>query len=285
MNKTEKHWFYYVNLLRFGNFNDKDFEVKNAWYDFCENILVFVNKNWRTKAIRANSYLSDVCTVSDEAYAYQVARTNMHFWMKKMYYRDSCKIHTRKVAESEWEEIEPFSYDKNGQRVQEDTVSHRKLPGKKKFTGEEDEEVYGDEDDNEDGNEERIGLVNSKEDNEEEEGEDEDELNEVQMVKRISARNINQDASKSEGGLIDLDLEHKSKDKIDKQAYYLCYSILLNAKRTSKEDWMSWDKGFKACIGRKIYLQKGRSSTSSTISSKSKDSVEEDTVDVDFEAW
>lgn len=79
-----KHiWYIYVNFFRVGRFSEANEVVQQAWFHFCGDILVHVNKQWNCKMTQANKLVSEVCTVSDEAFALQIGKTQMAFWISK----------------------------------------------------------------------------------------------------------------------------------------------------------------------------------------------------------
>lgn len=188
------HWYSLIQNFRQGNYNNAKTVVQIAWKQFCENILVQVNKNWKNKIVRANTLMSDVCSVSDEAFAYQVARTNIFFWMKK--------IHTRKTNNV-------LGGPVNRNQQVDDIVSPLK-------NGDHLEDVINNEGDDDDG----------------------DYGNLVDGIMEGS----NVDNAKDEGEL------EEAKDKINIKAYYACHSALSKLKRENREDWISWDEGFKESI-------------------------------------
>jgi hypothetical protein len=276
------HWFQYTNLFRYGNFMDRDELVKSAWFVFCEKILIYVNKKWRTNAIQANTHLSDVCTVSDEAYAYQVARTNLHFWMKKMFVRTHTGV-------CDWKEIGPFEFDAKGQKRMD---SFEEGPGLEYESGDR-------------RNKNRVGNNGDKavhganrhrqEDDDTYDEDEDDDVENGQNQKKKKYAAINNALTDEEVDCINDDQEvtpdkEKEKDRINKQEYYTCFSILLKAKRSNKEDWMSWDQAYKAYIGKPKQMKpSARLSVASSISSKSKDdglnAAEEVVDDIEFESW
>ena len=85
-------WFMYIYEFRQGNFKDVDEKCKLAWYLFCDKILVHVTRKWKQKGIREAKLVSEVCFVSDEAYAYEIGNTNMYFWMQQYYHFNKKKL-------------------------------------------------------------------------------------------------------------------------------------------------------------------------------------------------
>lgn len=47
--------------------------------------MVVVNNNWRQSQTRKHKYMSDQCTVSDEAFAYLVGKCHMMYWLERLY--------------------------------------------------------------------------------------------------------------------------------------------------------------------------------------------------------
>jgi hypothetical protein len=51
--------------------------VKKGWVIFCDYILEQVNQKWSDKMIKSNRHVSEVITVSDEAYAILILKSNL----------------------------------------------------------------------------------------------------------------------------------------------------------------------------------------------------------------
>lgn len=81
--EIEHHWFNYKEFFRTCNFDDTEDDIKEAWFFFCEHIMVEVNKNWKNSMLRSNTLMSEVCTLSDEAFARTVLETDLLYWIKK----------------------------------------------------------------------------------------------------------------------------------------------------------------------------------------------------------
>jgi hypothetical protein len=81
--EIEHHWFNYKDDFRTCNFDDAEEEIKDAWYFFCDHVMVEVSKNWKNSLIRSNTVMSEICTVSDEAFASTVLDTDLLHWIKK----------------------------------------------------------------------------------------------------------------------------------------------------------------------------------------------------------
>jgi hypothetical protein len=81
----KQHWFKYIDCFRIQNFDHHPQEVKNAWFVFCEFMLVEVVKDWKNDVTRSNSLVSSVCSISDEVFAMVIGQTNLEKWIKKMY--------------------------------------------------------------------------------------------------------------------------------------------------------------------------------------------------------
>jgi hypothetical protein len=84
-------WFMHIYEFREGNYNSASDKCKEAWYLFCHNILIHINRRWKKQEYRKNRLLSATCNISDEAYGYMIGCTNMYFWMQKYYSNNTNK--------------------------------------------------------------------------------------------------------------------------------------------------------------------------------------------------
>jgi hypothetical protein len=89
---ASKHWFNHIEWFHIDHIEIHDQDTKDAWFVFCEFMLVAVNKNWKNKQTRSNAYVSDVCTASDEAFAMVIGLTNMENWIKKLQTTKNSKV-------------------------------------------------------------------------------------------------------------------------------------------------------------------------------------------------
>jgi hypothetical protein len=279
------HWFIYVNFFRIGNFNDATKDVKDAWFHFCGNILPQLNKNWKSKVIQSNKLISDICTVSDEAYAYQIGKTNIHFWMKRLYY----KQHQRFI---DWQEFEPLNPKQLG--------NHRAgkqgiYQGRDAFKDGKHSIAAADDDDDDTEDVDDDDVVDNFEDahdaNEDEDAEindDEDGYGAkkiLQKKKHVDSENQN-DSNNLEDREFGVEL---AKDKIDSKAYYACYHVLYNQKLSNLDDWTSWDTAYKNCVAMPKQQKKrtapGVASSSLSSESKEQELIVDETHEIHFEKW
>jgi hypothetical protein len=279
------HWFIYVNYFRIGNFNEARKDIKDAWFHFCGNILPQLNKNWKSKVVQSNKLLSDVCTVSDEAYAYQIGKTNIHFWMKRLYY----KQHQRFI---DWQELEPlnpkrFRNQSSGMNEGLDAFKEGKHGGARaeEFDESEDEKEGDDDDVGNSFEDANAGSEDEDADNNEDEDEDGYGAKKVLKKKKHVDSDHQHDANNLEDREVGVEL---AKDKIDSKAYYACYHVLYNQKLSNLDAWRSWDTAYKNCIAIPKH-QKQRTTPSVASSSLSSESKEElivdETHEIHFEKW
>jgi hypothetical protein len=80
---TEDHWFSYVKEFRAGFYEEASDVVQNAWVTYVDNILGNVNRQWKSSMSRSNTNVSDIVTVSDEAYAMMVSQLDILTWIEK----------------------------------------------------------------------------------------------------------------------------------------------------------------------------------------------------------
>jgi hypothetical protein len=77
----KRDWFDYCNLFRKGTYEDSSDALKESWLVFCEYFMKDIVKEWKSKSVRCNSYISDKCTISDEAFAVTIAQSSLKKWI------------------------------------------------------------------------------------------------------------------------------------------------------------------------------------------------------------
>jgi hypothetical protein len=76
-------WFKHLDSFCKGTFQNAKEEVKKGWVIFCDYILEWVNQSWSNKMIKSNKHVSEFITVSDEAYAILVSKSNLMSWITR----------------------------------------------------------------------------------------------------------------------------------------------------------------------------------------------------------
>lgn len=77
----KKDWYNHIAQFRCGAYEDATEDVQKAWICFVDRILEKVNKKWKNQLFKANKFLSEVVTSSDEAYALLVSGKEMDKWI------------------------------------------------------------------------------------------------------------------------------------------------------------------------------------------------------------
>jgi len=85
------HWFLHIDSFRNGHIDNHNALVQNAWYTFCDKIMVAVNNHWKQTQTRTYKLMSSQCTVSDEAFAYLVGKCHIMFWLERHYNKQKKK--------------------------------------------------------------------------------------------------------------------------------------------------------------------------------------------------
>jgi hypothetical protein len=111
-----KNWYEFVDKFRDGHYDAASNETKLSWYVFCDNILPTVAKKaWKSNLVRANSLLSDTVSISDEAYAILVCKSNLPQWISKLFSSKNNKDRFKKVRREDNDGI-----DESGNKDDED---------------------------------------------------------------------------------------------------------------------------------------------------------------------
>lgn len=82
-NNEIEDWVEYCRQFRVGKFEHAEDKIKKAWIYYCERFLPKINKTWEDKSLRANKIMSEVITVSDEAYLELILENKLEFWISQ----------------------------------------------------------------------------------------------------------------------------------------------------------------------------------------------------------
>jgi hypothetical protein len=127
----KQHWFKYIDCFRIQNFDQHPQEVKDAWFVFCEFMLVEVVKDWKNDVTRSNSLVSSVCSISDEVFAMVIGQTNLEKWIKKMYTTKNTKSKSSIAAREGEQDVDAIldsnqdDRDSGGDDASQDQVEER----------------------------------------------------------------------------------------------------------------------------------------------------------------
>ena len=240
-------WFVHVNYFRVGHFSNASIVVQSAWIQFCKSILVHVNKTWKDNLTQQNKLVSSVCTVSDEAFAIQVGKTDMHSWLQK-YVEKKKPSYSRVVTN-----IHPLPYSTNSTLPlanasdndddDDDTAPIKGTNGGEGLGDENEEDNENDDIRNDDVADDDAGADEENEDGGDAEPDDNQD-----------GDNKGEDNSK----------DRKKNDRINETEYYQLFNHLSSMKEHNPEDWLSWDNGYKITIE-----EAGNNSSSSRTASNS----------------
>jgi hypothetical protein len=127
----KQHWFKYIDCFRIQNFDQHPQEVKDAWFVFCEFMLVEVVKDWKNDVTRSNSLVSSVCSISDEVFAMVIGQTNLEKWIKKMFATKNTKSKSSIAAREGEQDVDAIldsnqdDRDSGGDDASQDQVEER----------------------------------------------------------------------------------------------------------------------------------------------------------------
>lgn len=96
-------WFVHIGVFRVGTFTDAKEATQEAWIQFCQHIMELVNKKWKEKIVKENSLMSDICTVSDETFAYEVGNNRIGHWVQK-YLKKKNGVSTKEKSNEDYDE-------------------------------------------------------------------------------------------------------------------------------------------------------------------------------------
>ena len=303
-------WYLYVNFFRMGNYEDAERKVQEGWCRYCEKILPMVNKEWAKELNYLNKYVSNICSVSDEAFAVEVGRTNMGHWIYVNLNKRRGDISKFQIPRNLFTPYKLTPDRKLRKEVRFNHVVHNISPNEDAFM---DLEPINDPDgeDDYDNNGNDSGIEEDDDDNTNgEEDDDFDNDNNI-MVKPMNLieddYNNNGNNGNEEGddvdeagddgdeagdvNMTDFDLEADLKalkknvkyNQMDERSYYDTFKKYMEMKTTDYDNWLSWDKGFYNYI---TNSQQTKACKSVAVKPK-KDSVlvKKPSEEIDLEPW
>jgi hypothetical protein len=78
-----------------------------------------VNKAWRSRQVRANCLVSDIVTISDEAYAMVVSGSNLLYWILKIKAKNEQSTKATALAENDGDEENEDDKDDENDKASE----------------------------------------------------------------------------------------------------------------------------------------------------------------------
>lgn len=267
-----KLWFVYINYFRVGEFDNAPKFLQDAWCQFCQHILMFVNKKFNCKVTQLHTAVSQVCSISDEAFAMEIGNTHMCHWI---YHYINRKDKSNQYVPVN---INPIEYDDDYFKK-----------GNSSYGTPADEDDDDDEtnkigvadnvdanNDNEDDNHD-----DDEDDNHDDEDDDEDDNNEDQDIEDKDTEGKQQNTFDACDDKVKDD--QKQYNKLITQSYYANCSKLQKIKTNKYEEWMSWDNGFRR------YINKAKVPSEVDVTEKENGVIagsdHYDAIEVEYEPW